>query len=899
MKLSLTKGSQILLTGVTGFVGKVVLEELLRRRDDLNLGTVYVLIREKGDATSPDDRFMKEVASSPCFSELPSNWTRHVKVVSGDLTRDELALQEATIVGLKERVTHIINCAASVEFDLPIAAAAAANITSALNVLEFARTCERLQSLVSVSTAYVTPHPGVGVPVEEELVDLPFDPEVVYQSILDGTADEDALMAETRHPNTYTFTKCLSEQLLHRRMGDVPLAIVRPSIISASWQYPRPGWIDSHAAFAGFVALIGAGLLKAIVADDSTVLDIVPCDEVADRVINTTFWSEEKGERPFIQHSVSGIDKGCRIDTCLAGIESYFQRNPVERWPNKTIVSNGRGHGFQNWRKHTAPTKLAGAWFTVSGQEKKKRQVKKLMDRIQYLNEAFPYFTHNSFSFVSRTPLNVEHFEPKQYIETVCRGVYQNLMRRNEAETMLGGSKHKPPKKDLKWARQQPDGNWAIRSSAYMVKKGFRKCTDRITFDRPSFERATSKIDPNGLVVVVPNHRSYMDFVVCSYLFFSQPELNVPIPHIAAASEFSKIPVLGWLFQQTHAFYIERGKGKEDPQLTEKIQGLVDQNQTLEFFVEGTRSRSRKFLKPKRGLLRALQNTGIPCTVLPISISYDLVPEEGAFLKELKGGPKPKMKLGALMKWTTALAAGKVDVGRVHIECGEAIRVDETEDIYQVSNAIVGELQDKTAASSFHLNAFLHHHPIPGVDLDWLKEAINARGGRIMESPLKDVESVDPLNERTMRYHWMHHFYPDVLRLMPNNPALARHITENAYAPGTGVASKTDPTKDARLCALLRVLFGPIVEDYTRVLDTLARENGLPDMPDAKAVVRAHPESFLPIVEEMLADLKERGLIVLNEEETAFLPGRNWLDLNALINACQWREGKERAFKSA
>jgi len=134
MKLSLTKGSQILLTGVTGFVGKVVLEEILRRREELNLGTVYVLIREKGDATSPDDRFMKEVASSPCFSELPGNWTRHVKVVSGDLTRDELALQEATIIGLRERVTHIINCAASDEIDLPNAAAAAANITSPINV---------------------------------------------------------------------------------------------------------------------------------------------------------------------------------------------------------------------------------------------------------------------------------------------------------------------------------------------------------------------------------------------------------------------------------------------------------------------------------------------------------------------------------------------------------------------------------------------------------------------------------------------------------------------------------------------------------------------------------------------------------------------------------------------
>ena len=144
MNLSPSSGSQILLTGVTGFVGKVVLEELLRRRTELNLATIDVLIRKKSDSQSPEDRFMKEVASSPCFSELPDTWTEYVEVVSGDLTYDELAIEEATLVGLKERLMYIINCAASVEFDLPLAAATSANVTSALNVLELARACKPL-----------------------------------------------------------------------------------------------------------------------------------------------------------------------------------------------------------------------------------------------------------------------------------------------------------------------------------------------------------------------------------------------------------------------------------------------------------------------------------------------------------------------------------------------------------------------------------------------------------------------------------------------------------------------------------------------------------------------------------------------------------------------------------
>ena len=167
------------------------------------------------------------------------------------------------------------------------------------------------------------------------------------------------------------------------------------------------------------------------------------------------------------------------------------------------------------------------------------------------------------------------------------------------------------------------------------------------------------------------------------------------------------------------------------------------------------------------------------------------------------------------------------------------------------------------------------------------------------EYALQKADQVEPLNERTMRYHWMHNFYPDVLRLLPDNPAIARHVRENAYAPGSNVASEKDPKSDARLCALLRVLFQPIVSDYPRVLETIGREQGLSDMADAKAVVRAHPDSFLPIVEEMLTDIQERNIIAKNDEGTAFVPGRKWLDLQSFSTACQWTEGKARAVKRA
>ena len=40
------------------------------------------------------------------------------------------------------------------------------------------------------------------------------------------------------------FTKAMGEQILTAERGDVPLAIIRPSIVEGAWQEPFPGWIE-------------------------------------------------------------------------------------------------------------------------------------------------------------------------------------------------------------------------------------------------------------------------------------------------------------------------------------------------------------------------------------------------------------------------------------------------------------------------------------------------------------------------------------------------------------------------------------------------------------------------------------------------------------------------------
>jgi len=237
-------GHAVLLTGITGFIGKVVLHELLRQREELGIERVLVLLRADSQALA-QARFRAKVLQSPCFAAMPHGWETRVDVLAGDVTREGCGLEGSALERVRSQVTHVIHCAATVEFSLPLWSATDTNVTGALHALELAKSCVRIASFVGVSTAYVTPHarPHERAPfvAHEVLASLPRDPDVLYDGIRAGRTDAKALLAETGHPNTYTFTKCLAEHLLVRRSDELPITLLRPSIVSASRRFPIPG----------------------------------------------------------------------------------------------------------------------------------------------------------------------------------------------------------------------------------------------------------------------------------------------------------------------------------------------------------------------------------------------------------------------------------------------------------------------------------------------------------------------------------------------------------------------------------------------------------------------------------------------------------------------------------
>jgi len=283
------RGRGILLTGCTGFVGKALYEKILR--DIPGVEKIFVLIRGKAD-----ERFWTEIHGSEIMSVLRERFQneeeftefvkRRVVPVRGDVQKADLGLSANDHRMLKEQANIVVHCAATVDFRERLDIATKQNVLGTLNIFELARGFHHLECFVHVSTAYVnSDRRGRHL---ETLPPLDFDVEEMVQLILQSNPEE--LEKATPHmigsyPNTYTFTKAITEVILEQRRGDIPLAILRPSIIASANVEPVPGWIDSISAVAAAVLFGGLGIMHSLVGDPEVVADIIPVDMVVNGIL--------------------------------------------------------------------------------------------------------------------------------------------------------------------------------------------------------------------------------------------------------------------------------------------------------------------------------------------------------------------------------------------------------------------------------------------------------------------------------------------------------------------------------------------------------------------------------------------------------------------------------------
>ncbi|MEI6805366.1 MAG: 1-acyl-sn-glycerol-3-phosphate acyltransferase [Myxococcaceae bacterium] len=177
-----------------------------------------------------------------------------------------------------------------------------------------------------------------------------------------------------------------------------------------------------------------------------------------------------------------------------------------------------------------------------------------------------------------------------------------------------------------------------------------------------------------GPVILVPAHRSHMDYVVLSQILYWE---GLMLPHVAAGNNLSFFP-LGSIFRRGGAYFIRRSF-KGDPLYPQVmrayIKRLLREGYTQEFFIEGGRSRSGKTLPPKLGLLSIIvdcltKHKLTEATFIPVSISYEKLLEAGEYRRELEGAEK---KAESRRDLFSSLKFLKRRYGRVFVNFDEPI----------------------------------------------------------------------------------------------------------------------------------------------------------------------------------------------------------------------------------
>ena len=184
---------------------------------------------------------------------------------------------------------------------------------------------------------------------------------------------------------------------------------------------------------------------------------------------------------------------------------------------------------------------------------------------------------------------------------------------------------------------------------------------------------------PGHEVVYVPCHRSHMDYLLLSYLLY---ERGIVPPHIAAGINLN-LPVVGTILRKGGAFFMRRsfrGNPLYSAVFTEYVAQLVSGGFSLEYFIEGGRSRTGRLLQPKGGMIamtvRAyLRQPARPVLFQPVYIGYEKLMEGRSYLDELSGKPKEKESIWQLLTGIPKVL--RSNYGQVVVNFGEPIRLDE------------------------------------------------------------------------------------------------------------------------------------------------------------------------------------------------------------------------------
>ncbi|CAA7060504.1 unnamed protein product [Microthlaspi erraticum] len=301
------KGKSYLVTGATGFLAKVLIEKLLRESPEI--GKIYILMKSK-DQESANKRLYDEIISSDLCKVLKqmhgSSYEAFMKSklipVIGDIGEANLGIESETADKISEEIDVIISCAGRTAFDDRYDSALSVNALGPGRLLSFGKECKKLNLFLHFSTAYVTGKKE-GTVVETPLcigenitsdLNIEYELKLASEAVKKFHGSEEIKklkqlgMERAQHygwENTYTFTKAMGESIIQSKRGDLPVVIIRPSVIESSYKEPFPGWLQGIRMSAPLILAYGKDQISHMLGDYQSHCDIIPVDMVVNATI--------------------------------------------------------------------------------------------------------------------------------------------------------------------------------------------------------------------------------------------------------------------------------------------------------------------------------------------------------------------------------------------------------------------------------------------------------------------------------------------------------------------------------------------------------------------------------------------------------------------------------------
>ncbi|KAM3345797.1 hypothetical protein ACQJBY_020370 [Aegilops geniculata] len=351
------RGKSILITGSTGFLGKVLVEKILRVQPDVK--KLFLLIRAS-NVESAKLKIENEVIGREIFQVLKEkhgagfhNFVKEkIFPLVGDIMHEDFGLDTAKLREVSKDIDIIVNGAATTKFSERYDVAFYVNVLGAKHVCAFARKCTKLKMLLHASTAYVvgeqegliaekpffmgeTLRVGTHLDIESELNLIK---ETKRELRDDGSTEKEEMkvmkklgLTRTRNfgwPNTYVFTKAMGEMMMGLLQGDFPVVIIRPSIITSTLKEPFPGWMEGIRTVDAVIMGYAKQTLPFFVANLDSILDMIPGDMVVSAMMAVMAAHSDDQQGQIIYNVTSSLSNSAPSALVIDSMHRYFFENP-------------------------------------------------------------------------------------------------------------------------------------------------------------------------------------------------------------------------------------------------------------------------------------------------------------------------------------------------------------------------------------------------------------------------------------------------------------------------------------------------------------------------------------------------------------------------------------------